>query len=479
MRSSPDDEEWIPDTDHDRHAVLAQLERLIGSPSNNEWAPGTEQDQQAVLAQLERMLEDARFRFNDHYPRFLRFVVEEAVRGSTDGLNERELGVEIFGRAADYDLNSDPVVRVTAAEISDRIAQYYSQEEHSAEWRIDLPYGSYIPRFRQPLARVARVPDRTQAAIPEKSLVLTPDISQFRQPRPHVTQAPDRTQAEIPNKSPILASEETKTSTMGSESRGTSRLVQVLWALLLVIVGLTAVIAFGMAKRHHVDAVASFWQFGGDNPSTVMVCIREIEPSPGMPNPGIAESPPMAPRREGMISYSDVIAVTKISSAITSAGLTPVLRATNQTTLADLQQGPVAMIGAPDNDWTLRLTYNLPFRFAKPSDGGAYQILDARSAVPPVYSIDNSRPYSALTQDYGIVVRFLNPITGRPTVIVAGLGANGSEAATGLVTSNDLFRQFLESAPKDWQKRNFEILLATQAIDGKPGPPKILAAQYW
>src|SRR5271156_4929688 len=111
MRSSRDDEEWIPDTDHDRHAVLAQLERLIGSPSDDEWVPETEQDRQAVLAPLGRMLEGARFRFSHHYPRFLRFVVEETVRGSTDRLKERDLGVEVFGRAADYDLNSDPIVR--------------------------------------------------------------------------------------------------------------------------------------------------------------------------------------------------------------------------------------------------------------------------------------------------------------------------------------------------------------------------------
>jgi len=137
------------------------------------------------------------------------------------------------------------------------------------------------------------------------------------------------------------------------------------------------------------------------------------------------------------------------------------------------------MIGGIDNDWTLRLTASLPFRFVKPGDNGTYEILDARSATAPVYSIDTSLPYSALTQDYGIVARFLNPITERPTVIVAGLGTNGNEAATNLVTSNYLFKRFAVSAPKDWRKRNFEILLATQTIDGKVGPPRILAAQYW
>ena len=451
MRSSRDDEEWIPDSDHDRHAVLAQLERLIGSPSNMGWVPETEADRQAVLAQLGRLLEDARFRFSHHYHRFLRFVVEETFRGSADPLSEREIGTNIFERAADYDLNSDPIVRVTAAEIQDRIMQYYGQEEHSAELRIDLPYGSYIPRFRQPIAK-------------------------FRQPE---TRVPDRIQPEIPPRSPIIPSAETESSPTESKPAATSRPLGIVWALVVVILGLVTVIAFGVAKRHHVDPVTSFWQFGGENPSSVMVCIREVEPDSGKSSSGIGGSPSTAAGQESAVPYSDVVAAAKISSAIASAGLTPVLRQTTRTSLSDLQQGPVVMIGGFDNDWTLRLTDSLPFRFVKHGDSGRYAILDARSATAPVYSIDASLPYSALTQDYGIVARFLNPITERPTVIVAGLGANGNEAATSLVTSNDLFKQFAASAPKDWRKRNFEILLATQAIDGKAGPPRILAAQYW
>jgi hypothetical protein len=139
----------------------------------------------------------------------------------------------------------------------------------------------------------------------------------------------------------------------------------------------------------------------------------------------------------------------------------------------------VVLIGAFGNDWTLRLTDSLPFRFVHSSDGRIDQIVDARSATAPVYALDRSQPYSALNQDYGIVARFLNPLTERPTVVVAGLGANGTEAAAELVTSNVQFRQFLAVAPKDWRTRNFEILLATQTADGRVAGAKILAVQYW
>lgn len=446
MFSSRDEEEWVPATDEDRQAVLVQLERLIRPPADGGWDPDTPPDRDAVIVQLERLLDDARFRFSRHHPRLLRFVVEKTIQGATDQLKERDLGVEIFGRSVDYDVNSDPIVRVTAAEIRDRIAQYYDEEEHSLELRIDLPLGSYTPRFRQPPPRAKRNPERILAEIPRPSSPLAAD------------------EAENPN--------------VRAKSSRRGRLA-VVWIFSMALVGLIAFFAPGVAERYYVNTVTSFWQFGDDRSSHVLVCVRETDPTAGVGNSESTPSSSAVPEREGMIPSSDAMVAIRIASAITSAGLTPVLRGTTQTTLGDLQQGPVVMIGALDNDWTLRLTDSLPFRFVRPADGSAYRIVDARSAMAPVYEVDRSLPYSAVSQDYGIVARFLNPITERPTVIVAGLGANGTNAAMSLVTSDDLFRQFAASAPRDWRKRNFELLLATQTRGGKAAPPKILAAQYW
>ena len=69
---------------------------------------------------------------------------------TAEPLKERTLGVEVFGRAPDYDTNLDPVVRTTAVEIRKRIAQYYHEEGHQNEIRIDFPAGSYLPEFRMP-----------------------------------------------------------------------------------------------------------------------------------------------------------------------------------------------------------------------------------------------------------------------------------------------------------------------------------------
>jgi len=104
----------------------------------------------AVTQQLERILENRHFNHSRRFPAFLRFVVQKTLSGSTDLLKERTLGVEIFGRAADYDTSSDPIVRVTAAEIRKRIAQYYQEPGHETELRISVDAGSYVPQFHWP-----------------------------------------------------------------------------------------------------------------------------------------------------------------------------------------------------------------------------------------------------------------------------------------------------------------------------------------
>ena len=125
----------------------------------------------AVLAQLERILSSPAFRNSKRYPTLLRYVVEQTLEGRTGELKERALGIDVFGRAADYDSNADPIVRVTAGEVRNRIARYYHDPGREREIRIELPAGSYVPEFQFPAApeppsAAAEIPP---AAVPSRS----------------------------------------------------------------------------------------------------------------------------------------------------------------------------------------------------------------------------------------------------------------------------------------------------------------------
>ena len=110
----------------------------------------TDAKKDIIREQLERLLASPFFSHSKRFPCFLRFVVEQTLAENAENIKERTLGIEIFGRDASYDTASDPIVRVTAAEIRKRVAQYYQDPTHDHELRISLPLGSYIPQFRSP-----------------------------------------------------------------------------------------------------------------------------------------------------------------------------------------------------------------------------------------------------------------------------------------------------------------------------------------
>src|ERR1700760_3494708 len=118
----------------------------------------TEQEKARIQLQLDRLLANVHFSNSKRFPSFLRFIVHEELEGRGDQLKERTVGMEVFSRDASYDPTSDPIVRVTAAEIRKRIAQYYQEPGHAGELRISLPPGSYIPHFDSPSTDAAPLP---------------------------------------------------------------------------------------------------------------------------------------------------------------------------------------------------------------------------------------------------------------------------------------------------------------------------------
>ncbi len=78
---------------------------------------------------------------------FLQLIVEHALAGRLDSLRERMIGAEMFGRSVDYDTANDAVVRVKATEVRRKLAQYYQESTKPTPVRIELPPGSYVPKF--------------------------------------------------------------------------------------------------------------------------------------------------------------------------------------------------------------------------------------------------------------------------------------------------------------------------------------------
>ena len=79
--------------------------------------------------------------------RFLEFVSEQTLLGNSEKLNEFLIGIEVYGRGAEFNPQQDPIVRVQAHEIRRALKKYYEEEGSTSLCRIELPAGHYVPVF--------------------------------------------------------------------------------------------------------------------------------------------------------------------------------------------------------------------------------------------------------------------------------------------------------------------------------------------
>jgi TolB-like protein len=98
-------------------------------------------------AALERILASRCFQQAGRASDFLRFVVEQTLAGGGQRLKGYTIGVEVFGRPADFDAQSDALVRVEAGRLRRRLVEYYASEGGADPVRIELPRGTYAVEF--------------------------------------------------------------------------------------------------------------------------------------------------------------------------------------------------------------------------------------------------------------------------------------------------------------------------------------------
>jgi len=101
----------------------------------------------AVAEQLSRILESPLFALSARRSRFLRYIVEETLAGRGGQLKGHSIAVEVFDRPPGFDPNVDPLVRVEAGRLRDKLRVYYADAGRDDPVIIELPKGTYEPVF--------------------------------------------------------------------------------------------------------------------------------------------------------------------------------------------------------------------------------------------------------------------------------------------------------------------------------------------
>jgi hypothetical protein len=384
-------------------------------------------------AELGRILASPEFKASKRCQDFLQFVVEHALQGLSEDLKERTIGIEVFGRLPSYNTGTDGIVRINASEVRKRLAIYYAHSAVCSQCRITLPTGSYVPLFEKPA--------RT-----------TPELN-----HPQVLESPAL--------SPVESFPAGLTVTPRTLPRPMFRRGILLVAVVLAI----SVLPVRWLYAHHSQTVVDqFWQpmFQGRTP--IMIVPAYVPAYDPVGNPPTGRFTLMT---DQYVGGGDLVAAVQISSML--ARLDRPFNLSLGASLDDLRNTPTVLIGYSSTQWK-DVTRN--FRFFV-DDNSRGMIRDY--GKPTEWYPHDETPEHHTNEDYGVISRAFDPETHAMLVVVSGCMQYGTEGTARLITNPELLAAALRGAPKDWQKKNLQLVIQFNVVANSPASSRVVASQYW
>jgi len=428
-------------------------------------SPWTPEQRTAIWRAADEILADPSFKKSRRCVILFRRLIEHALEGGDeDGIKERTLGIEVFGREAVYDTNTDPIVRMTANEIRKRLAQYYQSCSGHLEVHIRLAPGNYLLQFD---FGVRVIPPTT---VPEPQTEAGSSAETISEPSVPMLLAPAIEPAGV------------------REQKRRARMVAVILGFVL-----TAAVFSAVFWTYWVSPLRSsqylLWAPLLKAPEPITICIGDVPMRDyqhddwaqqlaaliaGHPLPssttGDASLVPVVPFVDSDVS-------TRLAGWVSSHGKPFKVTRVSALTLEDFRHGPVVLVGAFSNSWNLILLSKLRYHFQIDPVTKEEWIEDLQNPNKRDWKGSGKMLYADSSTDFAIITRVLDRDTGNWILAAGGLGMHGTEAAGDLLTDPKLSRSLPDAIRSGDQ--NFQIVLKPTVIAGHTGAPQILAIHTW
>jgi hypothetical protein len=366
----------------------------------------------------------------------------------------------VFEREPSYDTNQDHVVRTAATELRKRLAIYYGEEKHRSELRIGLTPGSYIPRFT--------LPTSAQTAVTESDIAPGPAVIHHEAPSVSV----ERHQEPVPEQ-PAEPNTPTRSSSR-------SRRAFALCASLLIGGFL------GYKWLHQETAQNLFWKPVLETPGSVLLAVGDVPNGPPILSAtgvdGDFPTPILRTTTSPTVPFADAVTIARVVGSLEASGKKVLIRRESASSFSDLREGAVVLIGAFNNEWSLRLTHPLRYSLALDTENHLVYIKDVKNPSSRTWSWRTDQPTdhhvgpgSPVLKDYALISRIRNSETGHVVVVIGGLYTYGTEAAGEFLTDPQLIQAIAKAVRPDSAHQNLQIVLETTVTDETPGPPKVVA----
>jgi hypothetical protein len=396
-----------------------------------------DEERNRIRAHLEKVISSAPFAHSQRSQAFIRYIVEESLEGRGEQIKERNIGVDVFGKAEDFDPQEESLVRVCAGEVRKRLAHAYQSDFHDGV-RIELPLGTYTPRFE---VKPTPLPETHLPAFAVNS-----------------TTKPAR-----------------------------NRLFLRKWAISIPLLAafVIGIISAGYRlHRREQEPLDLLWQSFSLHREPVLIAL----PTPTVLQPKHADD--LAKDLENghlLVDEFDVQdgSFTGIGAALGAARFAEQLAQRHQpfvvkfgfdASFPDLSTAPAILLGGFTSALGQKLMRNVRYQlFITDKDTGIRDTF----LKGKIWQIPNHVPSSKIEQGYALVTILHNSDFKQPILQVAGLSAVDTASAVQFLTDREYFEEFTKQAPHDWFKKNCQIVLYSHEYGNSPGRPELVTWYVW
>jgi hypothetical protein len=421
---------------------------------------------------LTRVLNSKHFINAPMKQRFLRLICEFHLSGKGTDLNEYLIGQEVFDRDQSYNPATDPIVRVGAHGVREKLTLYYQKEGANDEIKIEIPVGSYEPLFRR---RTSTAGEAEVAILSDAETKTTSSRESFSPRLPAAPTTWMRRKWLWPAGFALVA-----------------LVVMTALAIFLFVSNQTfrqqAALATASARKSEIALGAVWNPFLRNTDPTLLILSNPVVHRPANPadpdaltQKGISLTPEQAgvltsaagnrlpiktdrpmqlvPAFNMYTGIGEAIGVYRLSALLHSAGEATILKQSRSVSPDDLKTYDVILLGSVyANQWSKPLSIKENFVYTSRS---MIENLSPLAGEEREYRASFNPQTGALIEDHALIT--VTPgVSGDKTVMaLAGIYSEGTEAAAEFATDNNYLNDLNQRLIK---------------LGGTKGPPKYYQA---
>jgi hypothetical protein len=451
--------------------MAARINPTSQTLAENQPYQPTQATQEEMRQALDRVLNSKHFANAPMKQKFLRLTCDFHLNGRGGDLNEYLIGREVFDRDDSYNPATDPIVRVGAHGVREKLELYYQKEGANDEIRIEIPVGSYQPSFvRRPSLAAAQEVVVSAPASPAIPAPVAP-VQERSRWRPNLA----------------------------------------ITGLLLVIAGL---VYYSVDLRRQVQATAEsqevyklvwdpflnnadptllvlsnppvFRFINNSDPAAVVKKSLPLTPEQAdeafqsLPNKSIIQiiqAPRLTLTLDTYTGIGEAIGVHRVTDLFRSVSKSILLKQSRTASAEDLKDQNVIILGSAwVNNWSGKLPAKEDFVY---TDHVTIENLsplpNERSEYKPVFDERTGK----LVEDYALITISPNVSDKNTVMVLAGLHSEGTAAAAEYITGkhylNELNQRLLQMGAGGGRPKHYQALLKVGVENGIPTTISLLS----